>query len=507
MSADLTKEWLRHRTGRLALALGIYALLFVLWVAFGASRLPHREAIGDLAFPPIGLTAAVLTWRLGSDESLKRRARVAWRTVALAMFFYAGGDILWAYYELVLGIDPFPSLADVGYLLFYPTLMLGLMTFPFAPRTKASQTKFWLDAGTVLLGAWMVIWYFVLGPTALAEHADRLSALLASAYPIGDLVLVFGAAALLLRQPESGNRHVLGMLAAGIASFFVADVAFGYLDLQSSYQAGDWPDAFWMLAWFLFAASALYQSWWSSRKPVAAGVWPPEGIRVISSLPYAAAVLGYGLLVVAGHRAALYPLGGLLYGAIAITALVLLRQLTVMGENLRLLADTQQLAITDGLTGLLNRRQFFELAEREFARCQRYRRPLSAIMVDIDTFKAINDRHGHLAGDLVMQAVAEHCKRQLRKVDLVGRYGGDEIVIVLPETDLHAASGVAQRLLAAITQSPLAFGEHLLKISISAGVAPGNGSASLTALLHRADEALYQAKQAGRNRIKISVEG
>ena len=181
--------------------------------------------------------------------------------------------------------------------------------------------------------------------------------------------------------------------------------------------------------------------------------------------------------------------------------------LSTLGLNLQLLADTQQLAITDGLTGLLNRRQFFELAEREFARCQRYRRPLSAIMVDIDTFKAINDRHGQLAGDLVMQAVAEHCKRQLRKVDLVGRYGGDEIVIVLPETDLHAASGVAQRLLVAITQSPLAFGEDLLKISISAGVAPGNGSATLTALLHRADEALYEAKQAGRNRIKISAEG
>src|SRR2546426_7604978 len=112
--------------------------------------------------------------------------------------------------------------------------MLGLMTFPFAPRSKASQTKFWLDAGTVLLGAWMVIWYFVLGPTALAEHADRLSALLASAYPIGDLVLVFGAAALLLRQPESGNRHVLGMLAAGIASFFVADVAFGRSEEHTS---------------------------------------------------------------------------------------------------------------------------------------------------------------------------------------------------------------------------------------------------------------------------------
>src|SRR2546425_5718275 len=243
MSADLTKECLRHRTGRLARALCISALLFVLGVVLGASGLPKREAAGARASPPIGLTAAVLTWRLGSDESLKRRARVAWRTAALAMFFYTGGDLLWAYYELVLGIDPFPSLADVGYLLFYPTLMIGLMTFPFAPRSKASQTKFWLDAGTVLLGAWMGIWYFVLGPTALAEHADRLSALLASAYPIGDLVLIFSTAVLLFRQPEIGNRHVLGILAAGITSFLVADVAFGYLDLRSSYQAGDWRDA------------------------------------------------------------------------------------------------------------------------------------------------------------------------------------------------------------------------------------------------------------------------
>src|SRR5256712_10047871 len=104
-------------------------------------------------------------------------------------------------------------------------------------------------------------------------------------------------------------------------------------------------------------------------------------------------------------------------------------------------------------------------------------------MVDIDTSHASNDRPGHLAGDMVRQAVAEHCKRQLRKVDLVGRYGGDEIVIVLPETDLHAASGVAERLLAAITQSPLAFGEHLLKISISAGVAPGDCSGTLTGVL------------------------
>lgn len=504
MQADLIREWLRHRTGRVALALGIYALLFVLWVAFGASRLPYRDAIGDLAFPPLGFIAALLTWRASSHPSFTRRARLAWRTIALAMLSYAAGDLVWAYYELALGTSPFPSLADDGYLLFYPLFMVGLVSLPHAPQTKASQTKFWLDACTVLLGGWMVIWYFVLGPIAVAEHTDRLRTLLSSAYPIGDLVLIFGTAALLLRQPEGGNRYALGLLATGIASFLIADIGFGYQDLKDLYQSGNWPDAFWMCAWFLFAASALYQAWWLSQKSATATA-PPEDARV-SSLPYGAVILGFALLFVAGGRAAPYPLGGLLYAAIALTAIVIIRQLTVMSENIRLVAGLRQLASTDSLTGLLNRREFFSLADREFDRSQRYRHPLSAIMVDIDSFKTINDTYGHQAGDLVIRTIAEHCVRKLRKIDLAARYGGDEVVIILPETDLHGASGVAQRLREAIVQSPLPFGEHLLKISISAGVAAANGTLSLAALLHHADEALYEAKQSGRNKIKISAD-
>src|SRR5207247_5274822 len=153
----------------------------------------------------------------------------------------------------------------------------------------------------------MVIWYFVLGPLAVAEHTDRLRTLLSSAYPIGDLVLLFGTAALLLRHPEGGNRYALGFLAAGIISFLVADVGFGYQDLKDMYQSGNWPDAFWMLAWFLFAASALYQGWWVSQK-AAADTPAVEEIRAVSSLPYAAVVLGFGLLITAGGHAAPYPL-------------------------------------------------------------------------------------------------------------------------------------------------------------------------------------------------------
>jgi len=504
MTSHLMGEWLRHRTGRLAVLLGLYTLLFISWVLFGASRLPHRTAIGDLAFLPMGLTAAALAWKLGSHPSLAQRERTAWRIVGVALLSYAAGDALWAYYEIVRGIDPFPSAADIGYLLFYPILMLGLLTFPFAPQTKRSQIRFWLDAATVLLGAVMVIWYFMLGPIALSQVTDTVTTVLTSAYPVGDLVLVFGVAAMLLRQPERSGRRALEIFAAGTASFLIADIAFGYRDLQGIYEAGDWPDAFWMLAWCLFAASTLYQSWQASHKAVGER-WPSEDMQSTSPLPYVALVLGYALLFVSGGHATPYPLGGLLYGAIAITAFVLVRQLTTIGENVRLMSVLRDLAATDGLTGLLNRRGFLAMAEREFARYQRYKHPLSAIMVDVDNLKDINDRHGHKAGDEALQAISEQFRRGLRKVDLAGRYGGDELAILLPETDRQGAWGVAQRMLGAVSEQTLAFGEHLLKVTMSAGIATAEGTQTVTALLHRADQALYEAKQAGRNQIKLTA--
>lgn len=504
MTSRLIGEWLRHRTGRLAVLLGLYTLLFISWVLFGASRLPHRAAIGDLAFLPMGLTAAALTWKLSTHPSLAARDRTAWRIVGLALFSYAAGDVLWAYFEVGRGIDPFPSAADAGYLLFYPLLMIGLLLFPFAPHRKQSRVKFWLDAGTVLLGGWMAIWYFVLGPIALSHLTDPVTTALTVAHPIGDLILIFATASMLLRQPDRGSRHALGILAAGIASFLIADVAFGYRDLEGIYEAGDWPDAFWMVAWFLFAASALYQSWRASHQ--AAGEhWPAEEVPSISALPYVAVAVGFSLLMVAGRYATPYPLGGLLYGAIAITAFVVIRQLTVMGENLQLVAALRELAATDALTGLLNRRGFLAMAEREFARYQRYKHPLSAIVVDVDNLKDINDRHGHKAGDEALQAISEQFRRGLRKVDLAGRYGGDELAVLLPETDWHGAVGVAQRLLGAVSEQTLAFGAHLLKVTISAGVASAEGTQSVAALLHRADQALYDAKQAGRNQIKLTA--
>lgn len=172
-------------------------------------------------------------------------------------------------------------------------------------------------------------------------------------------------------------------------------------------------------------------------------------------------------------------------------------------ENARLYKEKRQEAITDELTGLYNRRGLFELGQREVERLQRFDEPLSAIMIDIDHFKQINDAHSHRIGDQVLRALAQRCKRILREVDLIGRYGGEEFAILLPGTSLENACLVAERLRQEIEIMPVPTDQGPLPVTVSLGVSCATADLKeLAVLLDRADTAMYQAKQAGRNRVR-----
>lgn len=161
-----------------------------------------------------------------------------------------------------------------------------------------------------------------------------------------------------------------------------------------------------------------------------------------------------------------------------------------------------RLAMTDALTGLLNRRAFFEIAHREIERCRRHHRPLSLMMLDLDHFKTINDRYGHQVGDLVLQQMVTIVKEAVRAGDVFARYGGEEFVILAPDADLDAAVALAQRIREALGARGLHVLGQDIDVTASLGVAAlADQIEGLDTLLSHADRALYEAKSAGRNRV------
>jgi diguanylate cyclase (GGDEF)-like protein len=167
----------------------------------------------------------------------------------------------------------------------------------------------------------------------------------------------------------------------------------------------------------------------------------------------------------------------------------------------------RRLATCDLQTGALNHQRLLELLEEELARAARYGRPLSFVMVDLDRFKRVNDRHGHQAGDHVLTAVAHAIGASLRSQDRLGRYGGEEFGLILPETGAGAARAVAERCRRRIEATPLVAPDgRPLRVTASLGCAsyPAPGIASAARLVAAADRALYRAKAAGRNRVAVA---
>jgi len=178
----------------------------------------------------------------------------------------------------------------------------------------------------------------------------------------------------------------------------------------------------------------------------------------------------------------------------------------ILLANDRLKEELQYLAGHDTLTGAFSRRAFIDLAEREQSRGQRSGQSMALLMVDLDHFKAINDSHGHQVGDQVLQRFVEIAQSCLRRQDILGRYGGEEFMVLLPDTARATALMVAERICATVAKIPIVLREQdsPIRISVSIGVVVGDNKVSLDRLIGLADQAMYRAKAAGRNRVEYA---
>ncbi|MGH2606857.1 MAG: GGDEF domain-containing protein [Anaerolineales bacterium] len=190
-------------------------------------------------------------------------------------------------------------------------------------------------------------------------------------------------------------------------------------------------------------------------------------------------------------------IAALLTPLITIHFIRLSHQLDLAEEEMR------RLASLDSLTQTYTRGHFLDLAEKEVLRAQRYGRPLSLLLLDIDHFKSINDRYGHSTGDRVLRAAVGLFRRQIRRSDLLGRYGGEEFVILLPETGEGGASVVAERIRVALREEAVSVGSLTVDMTVSIGLTSLRPDMQdIDALLAHADAALYRAKDAGRDRVE-----
>jgi diguanylate cyclase (GGDEF)-like protein len=440
-----------------------------------------------LGVPAFGVVGVVCGLRAARHPGLDERSQRAWGRLTASYVLLALAVPFFAAFH---SRHQFPAPGDVLRLGFVPVVLVGLLSFPLHLQSRRERHKLALDVGVVVVGSCMVIWYLVVGPSVAVGERPIRGMIAALAYPVGDLVLVFGVATVLLRGAAAASRRPLLLLAAALGFLLAGDVYLGYLRTHPVSQIpADWQFLCWMTGHFLFAAAAYEQCRQASghRLVNPDRPWVPSARR----LPYLAIALGYGLLLAVAAGANMYPWGGLAVGAVTMTALVTARQVVTLREN-------HELAVTDGLTGLANRTRLYEVLQHALARGERSALTVAVLLVDLNGFKQVNDGHGHETGDRLLAEFARLLTRSVLGSDTVARLAGDEFAIVLPDIGSPAnATAVAERIVSAMYE-PILLGGRAIRPQGSVGVAvAGPGEAGPDDLLQRADLAMYAAKRTG----------
>jgi diguanylate cyclase (GGDEF)-like protein/PAS domain S-box-containing protein len=337
-SGRLPTLGVRHlRRTRLDLAFAVlivgYGALYLGWQVFRWGGPDLELAIADAAFIPLGVLGVAFAL-LAARRSGTTAGRRAWILISIAFGAYCAGDIAWFWLEVVLGTEPYPSIADALYIAFYPLLLIGLLALP--RERGANPVRTLLDLAIVVVGSSTVVWWLVLEPVAAATASSGSDAFVALAYPVGDLLLLFALASTLMSRLVGTSRTALALLGIGLALNVIADLTYARLSLEETYTSGGWIDACYLVGWVLTGLAGLRQAHHTLEARRTGAATP--SIHPVSFPPYLAVIAVYSLLVFATETGS-SSLRVVVAGAITVTGLVVVRQVLTARENARLLAE------------------------------------------------------------------------------------------------------------------------------------------------------------------------
>ena len=444
--------------------------------------------VAALGLPAFAVFAAVCSAL--AARSARDRQRSAWICLTIGLGGWALGEAIWAYYQLVLGMEqsPFPSVADVAYLIFPVGACLALVLFPVG-YSGQSRTRLVLD-GLIVAGAlFAVSWVTVLRSVYDAGGGSRFAVGISLAYPVTDIV-VLAVALLVLARARTSQRATLMLLTAGNMLNALSDSAFVNLAAHDAYYSGDLIDIGWVAALLMLSMAALVGRRAPHTEEPKAQV-PSRASTWLVYLPLALATV-----VCAPQYLHTPGLGTVLVASILVAVAVLVRQYIMVGENRRLLERVADQALRDPLTGLANRVLFHDRLTHAMQLHQRDHQSVTVLSLDLDDFKLVNDNLGHQAGDELLVLAAERILGCVRTSDTVARLGGDEFAVLMEGMADHSRL-VAHRVVEAFDEPFLIDGHDLLvRPSVGLAVASAEGpDISADALLKQADVAMYSAKR------------
>jgi len=329
----------RFLLGPIALTAALYAVAYLVWERSDWGSPTMRDLIGNVAFMPLNLAVAGLNLAASRSTVLDPGVRRALRILGFGSALVFTGNAISVWYLMGLGENPPVSWADPFYLGDSLLTLLALLSFPLARRTRLERWKFVLDGAMVLVGGAVAIWYFSVRPAAVENEGSLVITLLAYAYPLASMLLLLGITTVLLRRPVDGNRLAFGLLVAGVTISIVADLTFNWIIRETGGRSASWIDAAYLLCYLLLIGSAeLYYRHPRARQDGPSS--PRPRFQPLSPLPYLAVAVTYGLLLLTVLSPWTDPVSEIALGALVVTALVVIRQLLTVRENVRLLADT-----------------------------------------------------------------------------------------------------------------------------------------------------------------------
>lgn len=471
----------------------VWIAAFYSWIIIFQDH-DQLRLLGATIFPIIGGTVSFL-WVYTAYRSKKGSQRMYKLLLTIGMLMYVLSNVFWFVYQIVLGHDEYPDTVHIVWLSAY-VFFFGAMIYKYRILNAVHGNRtYFLNLYIFAIVAFSASLYYIIQPIHAISKDSLFIATINFSYTVIDLLILYIALNIYFVSRHTAESKLLFTIFIGFSIQVIADIFYTYLISIGQYEPGSLIDPLWILSILIVGLSGFYGK---NIKEIDM-LTPHEGMKNDDGLLLNGSVLILTLIIIRENK---WGWNFLVIGLVTTIILMIIRQVFIMRRNRELVNKLLDQAYRDSLTGLMNRASFHRDVERILDDAKEMKDEVALFVIDLDRFKNVNDTYGHLVGDYLLRDCAKLLESSIDTKDKLYRTGGDEFVMILPQTSQEGRKKTAERVLK-ILENPIKIKNYEIAITPSIGVStfPKDGVSS-EQLLKAADISMYLAKTESRNAIQ-----